>query len=586
MRLRDTIICFFCVISGGALLFAASTRLDSIHEARVEMELVSNEPLENAPPSLAFATVAMGAFRGLVVDILWMRADKLKEEGQFFDAKQLAEWITVLQPRFAAVWDFHGWNMAYNISVAIPNTQWEERWRWVRNGYELIRDKGIVKNPHSISLYRSMAWIFQHKISGVSDDCHMHYKRELALSMRPLLASQTKEEFELLAAVPKELDELTVDEKIAEFVEALRGADEAFKETGRIAKNYMSLSQMPDRFAPEAHEVINRYRGTETLEAFDRFARAKQLRDVWKLDVDLMIRLNDKYGPANIDDPNDRAPLNWEHPDVHGMYWAQKGLEVAGKPEEYSIDEKNTDRIIFHGLQSLFRTGKLIIYPVGDGMPATYVRPDLKMFDSANEVWIEKIEKYEHLHATVGKSNPKAVIGGHRNLLINAVALFYQAGHRAKAAQIFSDLKRRYPREDFNVPLFTFVRNRVIEELESIGGKDATEIVDMTLREAYFNYAIRDDNQAAGLEKWSKEIYDAYQREYADGTRTALPQFDLMRYLALRGFMLDDFYPENLKQRLAARIRVERPELFEKLVEQEAAFQQMISQPRDTGENP
>ncbi len=77
-------------------------RLDSISSARQEMGLVSNEPLENAPPSLAFATVAMGAFRGIVVDILWMRADKLKEKGQFFDAKQLAEWISILQPRFAA----------------------------------------------------------------------------------------------------------------------------------------------------------------------------------------------------------------------------------------------------------------------------------------------------------------------------------------------------------------------------------------------------------------------------------------------------------------------------------------------------
>jgi hypothetical protein len=528
----------------------------------------------------------MGAFRGLVVDILWMRADKLKEEGQFFDAKQLAEWITVLQPRFAQVWDFHGWNMAYNISVAIPNTQWEERWRWVRNGYELIRDKGIEKNPHAISLYRSMAWIFQHKISGVTDDCHMHYKRELALAMRPLLASQTKQEFQALALVPKELKELLADDKMAEFVEALRAADKEFADTDRIAKNYMSLRQNPERFAPEAHEVINRYRQTETLEKFDRFARAKQLRDVWKLDVDLMIRLNDRYGPANVDDPNDRMPLNWKHPDVHAMYWAQKGLDVAGKPEEYSIDEKNTDRIIFHSLQSLFRTGKLIIYSVPDGMPATYVRPDLRMFDSVNEAWIDRIEKYERLHKSVGKSNPKAVKGGHKNLLVNAVALFYQAGHRAKAAQIFAELKRRYPREEFNVPLFTFVRNRVIEELSSIGGKDATEIVDMTLREAYFSYAIHDNNKAAGQEKWAKEIYDAYQREYADGKRTALPDFDLMRYLALRGFMFDEFYPESLKQRLAARIKVERPELFDVLVEAEAAFQKMISQPPANGENP
>ena len=191
MRSKDWLVIVICVLLGATLLTLAQGRIKSIHQAREEMGLVANTSLENAPPSLAFATVAMGAFRGIVVDILWMRADNLKDEGKFFDAKQLAEWITALQPRFAAVWDFHAWNMAYNISVAIPNTQPQERWRWVRNGYELLRDKAIPLNPNSIILYRSLAWIFQHKISGISDDCHRYYKRELALSMRPLLGDNT-----------------------------------------------------------------------------------------------------------------------------------------------------------------------------------------------------------------------------------------------------------------------------------------------------------------------------------------------------------------------------------------------------------
>ena len=89
-----------------ALFTVAAGQLDYINNTRSELNLVSNEPLENAPPSLAFATVAMGAFRGLVVDILWIRAERLKQEGQFFDAKQLAEWITTLQPRFVSVWDW------------------------------------------------------------------------------------------------------------------------------------------------------------------------------------------------------------------------------------------------------------------------------------------------------------------------------------------------------------------------------------------------------------------------------------------------------------------------------------------------
>ena len=89
MKSKDWLIIVFCLILSGVLLTAASMRVGSIHQAREDMGLVANTSLENAPPSLAFATVAMGAFRGVIVDILWMRADTLKDEGKFFDAKQL-----------------------------------------------------------------------------------------------------------------------------------------------------------------------------------------------------------------------------------------------------------------------------------------------------------------------------------------------------------------------------------------------------------------------------------------------------------------------------------------------------------------
>jgi hypothetical protein len=68
-------------------------RLDFINSKRQEMKLISNEPLENAPPSLAFATVALGAFRGLLVDILWLRADRLKMEGP-------GTWLTISPSQF------------------------------------------------------------------------------------------------------------------------------------------------------------------------------------------------------------------------------------------------------------------------------------------------------------------------------------------------------------------------------------------------------------------------------------------------------------------------------------------------------
>ncbi len=114
------------------------------------------------------------------------------------------------------------------------------------------------------------------------------------------------------------------------------------------------------------------------------------------------------------------------------------------------------------------------------------------------------------------------------------------------------------------------------EELDSVGGKDATELIVMTLVEAYFRFAVHDDDEAAGRERWARDVYDLYQTETADGARTGLPPFEFMRYMALRTFMEDPFYPDHLKRRLENRIKVERPDLFDKLMKQKTVFRKLV----------
>ena len=592
MHLRDMVVWFVCIVLAVVLLVTAGMQLDFINAKRQEMGLIVDKP-ENIPPSMAFATVATGAFRGLVVDALWIRADKLKEEGQFFDAKQLAEWITVLQPRFAAVWEFQAWNMAYNISVAIPETRPDQRWQWVKNGYELLRDQGIEKNPKSILLYRELARIFQHKIGGTTDEAHMYYKLQLALAMEPLISTSDNQYpdnqyFEDLVEAPAEWHDLVKDANMLPLINALKSADDTFKDDDRFVSSYLSLRQNPRRFKPRAFEVINRFRGTNTLRKFDFFAKAYQLRNTWKLDPVLMQELNQTYGPvADWDDPNKHLPLDWRHPDSHAIYWAVKGLQTAGK-EEFSIDEANTDRIVGHSLQNLFRYGKIFIYNVplkrdsetgeqgsGSEQPAIrrqmFLRPDLRMFDPYNNAVLAVINKYKKLK----DSTYVSMQNGHRNMLKNAVLSFYQAGsfpedpHRRKALKIYEQLGRLYPLDEFKVPLPVFARNRLREKLKTLGIDNAREIIQMLLREAYVRYALHDDNEAFGREKMAQEVYDHYVTDKADTPRISLPEMPVLRYLALRDFLEDWQYPPNLKNNLLGRIKIERPDLFKKLMQQE-----------------
>ncbi len=592
--MRDTVVTVVCVILAAALLAAAGMQLDYINAQRRDMRLTIADPIKGAPPSLAFATAAMGAFRGLVVDILWIRADQLKEQGQFFDARQLAEWITTLQPRFASVWVFHAWNMAYNISVAIPATQPEQRWKWVRNGYELLRDRGIPLNPGNIELYRELARIFQQKVGGVSDDCHKYYKIQLAREMEPLVGGRDFAYFEALAATPAAWNHLlqdpnvaAVDPNILDLMAALQAADPTFTDRDRFVANYLALRQNASRFPPAAGQTIDAFRGAQVLDRFDLFARAYALRTVWKMEPAVMVDLNKRYGPTNFADPNVPLPLDWRHPACHAMYWGLTGLREVAKRQDRELEnnEVNTDRIMGHCIQDLFRGGKFHLYEemvdvVDDQTGQTvqapaaqvFMRPDLRMFDPYNRILHEVIDKYTGEGLDSGSL--ESLQAGHRNMLRNAVLLFYQSGHEAKAQEILAELRRRYPREEFSVPLVEYCRNRMKEEFDSIGIHDAKEQVIAMLREAYFRYAIRDDDAAFGREKLARQVYDYYQSQHGDEYRIDLPDFGRMKLTALQDFFADEQYPPKFRQNLIVRIKIERPDLAEQLAQQERLWLQ------------
>ena len=156
-----------------------------LNRDRQRLGLTRMEPLKNAPPLLAFSSVALGGFRGLMANALWFRVTRLQDEGRFFEALSLADWITKLQPTFSSVWTFQSWNMTYNISKQFESPN--ERWRWIQSGIKLLRDEALNYNAQSSEIYRELAWIFQDKIGGTFDTQHAYYKGRWATDMRRIL---------------------------------------------------------------------------------------------------------------------------------------------------------------------------------------------------------------------------------------------------------------------------------------------------------------------------------------------------------------------------------------------------------------
>lgn len=137
------------------------------------------------PPLLAFTTATLGGFRGLFADLLWLRAARMQEQGRFLELVQLAEWITALEPANGEVWAYHAWNLAYNVSLLAPRP--EDRWRWVRQGLDLLRVEGVRRSPASAQVRRELAWMFQHKLGTDMDPCANVYRGAWARDVAPYL---------------------------------------------------------------------------------------------------------------------------------------------------------------------------------------------------------------------------------------------------------------------------------------------------------------------------------------------------------------------------------------------------------------
>ncbi|MCS7090080.1 MAG: hypothetical protein RMN51_04405 [Verrucomicrobiota bacterium] len=238
-----------------ALLWSGVAQVErSMNLDRDRLGLTRVEPLQNAPPLLAFVTVALGGFRGLISNVLWVRMMELQEQDKFFEMKQLADWITKLEPHFVQVWAVQAWNMAYNISVKFKETEfgvYPDRWRWVKAGFELLRDEALKYNPYEPLLYRELAWIFQHKMGHILDDAHMYYKQQWANEMSQIFGMD-RPNFEAL--LHPQSDE---DRRRAELLTRVYKMDPSFLK--KVDEEYGPLEWR----LPESHAIYWAAKGLE-----------------------------------------------------------------------------------------------------------------------------------------------------------------------------------------------------------------------------------------------------------------------------------------------------------------------------------
>ena len=91
---------FLIALIAGLLLLLGNTFVQKMLDETIKKDkLIDEQFIDGAPPIVAFSTQALGGFRGLLADALWLRAINMQEKGHYFEMVQLASWIMKLQPK-------------------------------------------------------------------------------------------------------------------------------------------------------------------------------------------------------------------------------------------------------------------------------------------------------------------------------------------------------------------------------------------------------------------------------------------------------------------------------------------------------
>jgi len=509
-----------------ALLGAAALRVAPINDARAEAHLTL-PPLPKTVSSSALLTPLLAAGRAPLVDYLWLRATRLKDEGNVFDAYQLAQLICELQPKFPSVWAFQAWNMAYNISVTMKSP--EERWRWVKNGYELLRDKGIPLNPNNTQLYRELAWILFHKVGDFMDEWQGYYKLQFALQMEDILGPPPagyvrpgvvagdyyrNYDYKALADAPTTIEGLFEKRGVADFASRLQAFGFDVKNPGVFLGLLDSLRDdkldVPNVPAGQREDklvalkaLLTNERDEAARREIERYWRAYRVRTELKLDPATIVDINKQLGLV----------LDYRLPESHAFYWSTQGVEKGtGTRLNFDIHQLNTRRLEFFCLQKMFHRGRLAMSRNAKLGEPPLMQPDMRVAKVLFDAYVRDTEQFEKEKSKGPISSN--FITGFVGFCRTAILRYSELDMKKEANEFFDYLRKNYPDPNgmYDHGLDGFLALQFKQDRDLYDYRTCLPRIQGLIRRALLAYSYDEDEDAVRFIKRAKQIYDVYQK--------------------------------------------------------------------------
>ncbi len=485
---KKNIVFIIAVFASFLLLFSINNVQQNLNDIIVEEELADLNPIEDASPMVIFTTVALGAFRGIIADVLWYRSTKMKDDGRYFEMVQLADWITKLQPHSWGGIAFLAWNMSYNVSVTMSSD--EDRWRWVQKGIELLRDKALKYNPREPELYRELSRMYSHKISDILDKSHLFYKYQIAKEAIDYLGMQPN--WEELYIAEKDLDILN---KKYDILTKLLAKNKSFKTLEDIKQFFFSNKTLPEEFKT----VFSEMEYNEILNSF----RVTWLKEKQKIDIDFVKVIHEKY-----------TIFDWGIPETRAIYWAEMGLKMSRN------DRKNVHlhRLINGNLKKSFQSGKIIL---GDLPSKTMFLPNLSLFDIVRKSYLDAEKE-------LGVDTFKGALQVFDE---TSLLLFYNYGKYSKAKEIYEDLKTRFPnKKEYKEKFDNYALSGLIEKVKNSNQKQLSASINGFIMQACYFYANGLKEPGVAFFRKAEKIYKIYKKHKKHiWSRVGLPPFEKMK---------------------------------------------------------
>jgi len=446
----------------------------------------------NLPPSMQVAGVALGPLKGLLVDILWWRSERLMDNKEFFEAIQLADWITSLQPTYPSVWSYQGFNFAFNISHNFSD--FDERWNWIYEGIKLLRNKGLKYNPDwdkNRDIRFELVHIFYRKVEGVSDKESKRFQDLWTLEMLKYFNNGNRKELEVLARSPKTFEELFKKPEIKLLAEQYKAQDRDLR---------TEIEARPPTYSQLKPNTRENFQYNKAIVGIIDFLRRRAIETDLNMDVDRMLNTDIEYGP-----------LDWRTHHAQIIYWG-----AVKSYDEFLLNTVNFSEYIRAAMLSSFYNGK-----VGFSEKKDY------FIRSHNIEILPKLHKFfDFLLYKSGLDEEskefKRVDKIHKDFLERAIVITYTYNQIEASRELFEHYELYLP-DNHNVTFEQYVMEGFNRSLKIENTTARRSFLEATFFKAFQDAARGDWDRYHGQLKIIKMIHTYHQKKNRDIPSKLLP---------------------------------------------------------------